>query len=369
LEHFNFDLKDGRLKIIATDQDLTIMSYLDVLSEEEGQILVPGKKILEIVRALDAKKDFEFSSTEEFDIHMKTAFGKYHMKGIDPLEYLYMPELFESPKPDIEAIKELSAMDQTKTPAAYFNCDDITRLAEKTSFAVSRDEYRPAMTGVYFQFYGDKVNAVATDSFRLSKAVCHASGDSVFPTDLNVIIPVRAIELLKKADTNVALSFIRTQMKITHCRFDIGETVMITRIIDEKFPPYESVLPKGNNILVELPKDDFLSAIRRAAIFANSNSNQIKMIFEENQLFITGEDEESGSNANESIEISYHYEPFQIGFNHKYLQDAISNIDDGGDSGNVLMTFSESNRPSILKPVREDVTNEDLIMLLMPVRI
>jgi len=366
LEHFNFQLKDNELKIIATDQDLTIMTFLNVESNEDGQILVPGKRIADIVKVLDGKKDVEFTANSNFDIKLKTSEGKYSMKGIAPEEYLVLPELFESEKPNIDSIKDMSVVEQNQEPMALFKRDEIIRIAEKTAYAVGRDEYRPAMTGVLFQFGGDYINAVSTDSYRLVKAVSKPSF-GVYPNDLNVIIPVRTIEQLKKADNDAAVSFIKNQSKITHIRFDIGDTVIISRIIDEKFPPYESVLPKNNNLIATVAKEELLMAIRRASIFTNQTSNQIKLNFENNQLLILGEDEETGSQADVSMSCEYSGEQIKIGFNYKYLAEAVNNVDDDEDEETkVILTFSEPNRPALITPSPD---KKDLTMLLMPVRI
>jgi len=365
LEHFNFQLKGNELKIIATDQDLTIMSFLLVDGSEDGHVLLPGKRLNDIVRALNPDNTAEFTVSENFEIKIKTSNGKFSMKGIDPNEYLVLPELFESVKPDIDSIQNMSVVDQSTTPIALFKKEQINRIAERTASAVSKDEYRPAMTGVYFQFCGTYVNSVSTDSYRLVKTT-YKPENGVFPTDLNVIIPSRTIEQLKKADNDVAMSFIKTQMKITHVRLDIGETVLISRIIEEKFPPYESVLPKNNTIIANLPKAETLTAIKRAAIFANATSNQVKLSFEANQLTIIGEDEDTGSMGSETLSCEYSADPMVIGFNHRYLSEEISNIEDNQDPTMFQMTLSEPNRPALIKPYPE---NEELLMLLMPVRI
>ena len=367
LEHFNFRLKGDELKIIATDQDLTIMTFLKVDNIEDGQILVPGKRIVDIIKALDNTGDIEISTTEKLDIKIKTSAGKYSMKGIAPEEYLVLPELFESAKPDIENIKNISVVDQTKNPTALFKRDEMIRLAEKTAYAVGTDEYRPAMTGVLFQFGGDFVNAVATDSYRLVRTISKPSF-GVYPNDLDIIIPSRTIEQLKKVDDDVAVSFIKTETNITHIRFDIGEMVIISRLIDEKFPPYESVLPKNNELIAIVPKQQLLKAVRRTAIFTNKTSNLIKLNFENNLLTLIGEDEDTASEASEQIPCEYTGEAIKIGFNFKFLAEAVGNVNDNDDEEKtkVKITFSEPTRPTLITPFPD---TEDLLMLLMPLRI
>ncbi len=367
LEHFNFRLKGDELRIIATDQDLTIMTFLKVDNIEDGQILVPGKRISDIVKALADTGDVEIATTEKLDIKIKTSAGKYSMKGIAPEEYLVLPELFESAKPDIENIKNISVVDQTKNPTALFKQDEMIRLAEKTAYAVGTDEYRPAMTGVLLQFGGDFVNSVATDSYRLVRTISKPSF-GVYPNDLDIIIPARTVEQLKKVDDDVAVSFIKTETNITHIRFDIGEMVIISRLIDEKFPPYESVLPKNNELIAIVPKHQLLQAIRRTAIFTNKISNLIKLQFENNLLTLIGEDEDTASEASEQVNCEYSGEAIKIGFNYKFLAEAVANVNDsdGNEDTMVKITFSEPTRPALITPSPD---SEDLLMLLMPLRI
>jgi DNA polymerase-3 subunit beta len=357
LEHLSFSLDNNLLKIIATDQDIIIMTTIDVEQREEGKILVPGLRINEIVRALE-KGDIEFISDEDtYDIELKTHKGKFKMKGLDEEEYLDIPTLFSTEKPNI---------DESNPPAARFTNEELSRLADKTYFAVSTDEYRPAMTGVLFQFKGDLVNAVSTDSFRLVKAVCKTEPDN-FAESLDLILPSRTVELLRKVDANATLSTIETEGKITHARFDYGNTVLTSRIIDEQFPAYEGVIPYSNPLEAVIPHKEFLNALRRVSIFANASSHQVKVFIENNTITLIGEDEESGTHGKEVLDCEYEQDPFSIGFNCRYLEQAIQNAeDDLGEDGQIAMTFSEPNRPALIMP---KANREMLTMLIMPVKI
>ncbi|MFP4527206.1 MAG: DNA polymerase III subunit beta [Candidatus Kapaibacterium sp.] len=361
LEHLNFSLEGNNLRMIATDQDITIMSNLEVNGMENGSVLVPGRRLNEIVRALGSAGEIEFSAkTDTYEIKLKTSSGKYGMKGINPDEYLELPELFESerPNPNLEPGEDKKA--------ARFTKDKIMWLANKTAFATSSDEFRPSMTGVLFQFRGDRLNAVATDSYRLAKAVARDSEEG-YPEEMDVILPSRSVELLRKVDSDVIMSVIETNGKITHVRFDLDSTVFITRIIDEKFPPYESVIPSETQLQATLDKDEFLAAIKRVAIFTSSVSKQVRMSLEENAIRIFGEDEESGSKASEEVACDYSGEKIDIGFNYKFLEEAFSAIESADEEGSkVVIEFTDPTRPAMVKP---GAGNEDLLMLVMPVRL
>jgi len=366
LEHLNFSLKDNTLTIISTDQDITIMSVLEVTGEEDGGVLVPGRRLSEVVKAFGDLGSFEFSTNpENFEIKIRTTTGKFVMKGLNPEEYLDLPELFESEKPVVIINDGVGEVVPGKAHSAYFTGEEISKLCEKTVFAVSKDEYRPAMTGVFFEFNGETVTSVATDSYRLSKVSLTAE-KAKYPNDFNVIIPSRSIELMKKADSNVVISFVETMKKITHARFDYEDTVMITRIIDEKFPPYKSVIPQEPKYHVVINQNDLLKAIKRVAIFANTNSNQIKVVFEENTIILTGEDEDSGSQGNETLTCDYTGEPMLIGFNFHYLEEALQNLNSELDNDLIIMSFTEANKPILIRANKEDT---NVLMLVMPVRL
>lgn len=365
LEHLSLTVKDSELKMIATDQDLTIMTTLTVESPESGGILAPGRKLNDIVRALGTEGDLEFDSNDDtLEITLITANGRYGMKGLRREEFIDLPELFESDKPNLEEALNKDNLIPGKSPTAVFKEDSMVWIAEKTAFAVSKDEYRPAMTGVYFEFAGDKVTAVATDSFRLAKAVLR-SDESAFPSDLNMIIPARAVDLLAKADSDTIVSVIKSGAKVTHARFDIGSTAVISRIIDEEYPPYESVIPTNNDYTAIVEKTSLLAAIKRVAIFASSVSNQIKLTVHNSSIKIKGEDEEGGTKADEEIKCDFDGHPMEVGFNYKFLEEALQNVDPDEDE-RVAICFSEADKPALVKPGAD---NEDYLVLIMPVRL
>lgn len=342
LEHIHCTASNGTLTMWATDQELTISSSIPAFTDAEGEILIPARRFNEIIKALGQEGTVEIAVSNTMDITLATNFGKYSMKGVNAEEFPLMPEFPEGTR--------------AKLLQPY-----ITLIADKTVFAASKEEYRPAMTGIYFQFRGDHLNAAATDSYRLSRVTVPAV-EEIFPNNLNVIIPARTIELLRKADTDVIVSLTRT-----HAEFTMGNTTFITRVIDENFPPYENVIPKDNDKEALINIREIISAIKRVAIFTNNKSYQIKINVSSEGLIIEGNDEESGSNAQERIACDYSGPSFDIGFNYHYLLDALQHIETGnGEMKECLFTFSSPTRATLLKPGRDD---ESLLMLVMPTRL
>ncbi len=366
LEHLNFSLKGNTLTVISTDQDITIMSTIEVTGEEDGGILVPGRRLSEMVSKFDKVGSLEFATSDEtFEIKINSQNGKYKMKGLDPDEYLDLPELFGSEKPVVEIKDGVPEIVSGNSLSAYFNQADFSKLCDKSVFAVSKDDYRPAMTGVFFEFSGDSVTAVATDSYRLSK-VTLKSEKALYPNDFSIIIPARAIELFKKVDGNVVLSFIETMKRITHARFDLNDTVIISKVIDEKFPPYRSVIPTEPKFHVILNEGEFVKAVNRIGSITNQNSHQIRVVFDGNTVSISGEDEDSGSAGTETINCDYTGDSILFGFNFKYLEEALQHTESEIDNTEVIVSFTEPNKPVLIKANKE---HSDVLMLVMPVRL
>ncbi len=363
LEHIHATLTGSELRLVSTDQDLTIEHTCSVGGVSEGSVLLPARKISELTKILGNSGVIGFEIDDaSFDILIKTKTGKSHMKGLNPEEYLDLPELRDSNKPehDGEKFTDVALGDKV----AFFAKSDMIRLCSKTFFAVSNDEFRPAMTGVLFQFRKNYVNAVATDSYRLATATVK-NEDASYPDEIDIILPKKIVDILKSADHDVLLSFIESGSKITHLRFDIGNTVYICRIIDEKFPPYEAVIPVDNDKFLIVDKTELLRAIKLVSIFSSNISKQIRVSVSPGCIIVKGRDEDAGSEANETIACEYEGEELSIGFNYKYLEEGISNID-SGEGNTVKFTFSEATSPALIMGEDE---GEEVLMLIMPVRI
>jgi len=354
LEHLHFALKGNDLKIIATDQEITIQTKVTVEGELDGEVLVPGRRLIEIIKALGTQGMLDFNTNEDnFEITIKTQnpVGSYTMMGLCHLEYLRIPELIDAGK----GKGDKAGID--------FKKDEIIRLANKTAYAVSTDEFRPAMNGVFFQFRETFINAVATDSFRLAKVTLKPE-NAAFPNELDVIVPARAIDVLKKVDGDISMSFVETRGKKTHARFDFNDSIFITRLINENFPPYESVIPESFNFKIILSQSDFLSAVSRVAILTSEIVSQVKLHLENNTMTIYGADEETGAHGIETLNCDYVGEHYETAFNSRYLKDALEHL--AGETENIEMRFHDVGRPVILKPT---VESDDLIALIMPVRV
>lgn len=356
LEHILIEIQkdNNKLSLTATDQDLVIRTTVEVIEANEGSALIPARKISEILKALGNKGDIEIEiNMDNYDLIISTQVGKYVMKALSKEEYVDLP-LLDEEKFNLE-----------ENFLAKFTLNEISRLANKSYFAVSNDEFRLAMTGVLFQFRESYVNAVSTDSFRLVR-VTNFGTDNSYKNDIDIILPTNMIDILRKAESDTVVYLYKNSQNInTNIRFDFDNSIYISRLINEKFPPYQSVLPQSNEIVAIVDKTEILQAIKRVSIFANVVSKQIKFRFEGSSLILNADDEDSSSKANEQLFCNFNSDSFEIGFNYKYIEEAISNLETD-ETNEIYMTFSDPNKPALIKP---NSTGDKLLMLVMPVRI
>lgn len=366
LEHLLFQLNGNTLRLTATDQDITIITSTEVNGEEDGSILVPGRKLDMLIKALNTTSELYFTADmSTFEVFFKVGKGNFKIMGLDPDEYLNIPELFSAPRPEIDPSAELPTTGENAV--SFFKKEEMIKLANTTVFATSKDEYRPAMTGVYFQLRGDYANAVATDSFRLVKCTVRNDKNFCLP-DTNVIIPHRTAELLAKIDDDVLMTLIDTRGNLSHVRYDIGNMILVTRIVSEKFPPYESVLEaesKTSEIIFE--QKEMLTSLKRVSLFANANTRQIRLNLENESIHLFAEDDETGNIGEDEIKAEYIGEPVSIGFNCKFLEEAIEHSNPDNEQNLTLkLYFGEPNKPVLLK---QNNDKENLVMLMMPMKL
>ena len=274
---------------------------------------------------------------DKFNIKFRTDKGTYKLVGEDPDEFPEVPDLDEGTR--IETSKEL-----------------VLNAIEKTLFAVSNDDLRPAMMGVYFDLGPEESKFVATDGHRLVRFVKYdLSSDS----EIQFIVPEKALSLVQKALHSDECDLTVTE---DHARFKSGNTIVITRLINEQYPNYESVIPRENDKKMIINKEQMLATVKRVAIFSSSTTRQIRLQLDQDKLTIRAEDIDMSSEAKETINCEYDSDSMEIGFNAKYLADVLSNV----DGEEVYFEFSTPNRAGIVKPADEE-ENEEMLMLVMPV--
>ncbi len=341
LENILVELEGSNLSLTATDMDITVTTRLEVRGERNGSILLPARRLTDTVRALDQGEVTVDADPESRRVTLRTGSGEFRLTGLDASEFPQRP-LFES---------QISL----RLPTATFST-----MVERTMFACSTDEFRPAMTGVLFQFRPDEVRAVATDGFRLVRVVDHTVQSQV-SDGLDIIVPPKALSI---ADKSFAAEEMSLEANATHVRFSDGVTTITARLIDENYPNYESVIPQANDKRMIIRRDDLLGTVKRVSLYSNTQTRQVRLKLGENALSVQAEDIDTGGEANETIPCDYADEMIEIGFNSQYVRDALDRI----DADEVSFDFSTPLRPSLVSP-HGTRNGQDVLMLLMPIRL
>ncbi|RKD12855.1 DNA polymerase III subunit beta [Pelobium manganitolerans] len=339
LENFLFEIKDNSLIISATDLQTSMTTSLAVESKEGGKIAVPSKILLDTLKTLP-EQPIAFSVDDStFAIEISAGDGKYRLSGENGEDF-----------PKIPTVENASSVN---LPASV-----LAEAINKTVFAVSNDELRPAMTGVFCQLSPQNVTFVATDAHKL---VRYRRNDAKAEEATSFILPRKALNLLKSSlpaeDVNVSVEY-----NSTSAFFKFANINLVCRLIDERYPDYEAVIPQNNPNKLTLDRSLFLNCLKRVVIFANKTTHQVRLKISGAELHISSEDIDFANEAHERIGCQFDGEDMEIGFNAKFLIEMLNNL--SGDE--VTIEMSTPNRAGILFPSVKD-ENEDILMLVMPV--
>lgn len=344
LENFLFELENDSLKVTASDGETTLLTSLAVKSESNGKIAVPAKMFQDIIKTFgDQPLTFVVKTNEAQDgglLEILDEKDNYFIALDNAEEY---PEL-----------AEFNSAQKVSMPSGV-----LAEALANTLFATSNDTLRPVMTGVLFQFGENETNFVSTDSHRL---VVYKRTDIKNAEPIEFIMPKKPLSIFKgilaSADDEVVIEFNENMAK-----FSFGEHTWICRLIDGKYPNYNAVVPKENPNILTINRKLLLDSIRRASIFSNKSTNQVRFKLSGNILHLHAEDTEYANKAEMQIPCDYNGEDINIGFSSKFLTEMIAVL----GSEDIIIRMSQPNRPGIVEPVDGLDENEHILMLSMPV--
>lgn len=337
LEDFLFEIQDKKLSVVATDLETVMRVQMDVESKANGKVCIPAKILMDSLKNI-ADQPLTFNIDKNFAVEITSDNGKYKVMGENPDNF-----------PKEPAADDTTGFDMTSS--------GLLTAINKTLFAVSNDDLRPAMTGVFFELSKDGVQFVATDAHRLvryKRTDAHASKTDSF------IVPKKPLNLLKNAlpdnDDAITVSYNSNHLFVNH-----GSTQMICRLIDARFPDYKVVIPADNPYKLIVNKADFQNALRRVNVFSNKSTNQVALSITGSELQMAAQDIDFSFEGNERMSCQYDGEDLQIAFNAKFLIEMLS----AADTEDIKMELSTPTKAGLIKPT-EQAEGEDLLMLVMP---
>jgi DNA polymerase-3 subunit beta len=330
---------EGRLDLFSTDMELSIKASLVTTIEREGEIVVPARLFADVVRNLPGEEVV----IEAGEAVVKVTAGRAEF-----------------------ALNAWSASDfpQTSTfdmSAAFaMGREPFVETLTKAGRAASRDETRPILTGVLMTIVDKTLKMVATDSYRL--AVKETKLEKALETEVQAIVPVRALGEVARLATSMGDGDIEVAIGENQALFKLGDQTgdvwVASRLIDGQFPNYKQLLPDSFDYEVTLAKDEFMAAARRVSLLAQKNA-PLRLSFAEHKLTMKALTQDVGQ-AEESLDVEFGGEAFEIGFNPAYLIDGIDAIDGAG----VLLRFTSPLRPGLISG-----SDGGFVYLIMPIRL
>jgi DNA polymerase-3 subunit beta len=338
LSMFLMEAKKGKVYLTANDLDVSLTTTIDCEVTEEGQVAVPGKKFFEIVRSLPEDTVKIDTSGEKITIKCRKSRFKMTGKGAD--EFPKLPEQ-----------KALGHIDVKP--------DVINDMVSKTVYAVSNDLTRPALCGVLWDVKKDAFTMVATDGHRLSKVVLKGDFKAVEGQDF--IVSPKALNLLRSLIEGA--EDVKIDLAENHVTFNLGDSLVYSRLLEGPFPDYRQVIPKDNKKELVVNREEFTDACRRVAILSSVITHQVRLAVGSDSLTISVNTPDVGE-AVEEVHCHFKHEPMDIGYNARYLLDILKTM----NTEDVTFLLDRSDNAGMLVPVDGD-ENLDYQCLLMPLRL
>ena len=343
----------GELKLKATDLDIEIAEAIPAMVEEPGATTVPAHMIHDIVRKLPDGAQVELSTRADgATLDIRSGRSKFSLQMLP-----------ESDFPDLTA----GTFSHRFTIAAV----DLKRLVDRTWFAISTEETRYYLNGIYFHTVANdgelKFRAVATDGHRLARAeIVAPHGSEDMP---GVIVPRKTVgEIQKLTDdpnARVTVELSDSKIRLTFAAGAEGETagvgiVLTSKLIDGTFPDYGRVIPQGNDKEMRVDRGEFATAVDRVSTISSERGRAVKLTMGEGRLVLSVTNPDSGS-ATEELPVEYDQETLDIGFNSRYLLDIASQL----ETDTAVFRLADPGSPTLI----QDLGSENALYVLMPMRV
>jgi DNA polymerase-3 subunit beta len=329
---------DGRLALKATDLDIEATASAAANVETAGAITLPASTLHDITRKLAEGARIELVLSDDgTKVVLKAGRSRFTIHALPAADF-----------PDISA---------GELPHRFtLSAKKLLHLIEKTRFAISTEETRYYLNGIYLHAIDDKLIAVATDGHRLARATAEApEGSAGMP---GVIVPRKTVgELVRMLDGAETLTVELSAAKI---RFTIGEEVLTSKLIDGTFPDYQRVIPANNDKIAVLDRAALAAAADRVATVSSEKGRAVKFDFTEGLLSLGVTSPEQGEAA-EDVEAEYEAAPLTIGFNARYVAELLGTL----ASDTVRIAMAEGGAPALVDAPGDD----SVTLVLMPMRV
>ncbi len=345
LDNFLFHLSDNELTITASDLETTLITNLVLENTEgEGKIAIEAKRLADTLKEFsDQPLTFDVDLEDTMSVNIITETGKFSFIGQDADEFPQLPTV----ESDLSSIKVSSNL--------------LLTGISKALFATADDELRPVMNGIYVEMTEEYLSFVASDAHKLVK---YKRNDVRSENESTFILPKKPASLLKsilgKNNDEITLAF-----DSKNAYFTLPKYKLICRLVEGKYPNYNTVIPQDNPHKLIVDRLDFYNTVKRVQVFSNQASNLVKLRLTSDQVIISAQDIDFSISAYEKINCQYDGEEMEIGFKSAFLLEILNNL----SSAEVVVELGDAARAGILLPLEKESDAEEELMLLMPMMI
>jgi len=355
LSNLLLDAGDGGVTLGATDLDLSMSTRISAQVDQPGRVAVPARTLAEIAR--EWPESVLKVSVEDGRLVVSGSLGpdkgagRYSLATAPPEEFPEMPDSIDGVTVDFEE-------------AGISDGQLLRSMIDKTSFAVSRDETRPVLNGVLWRLEAEHMAMVATDGSRLAefKQQWNGSGIDGLGEGTEVILPPQVCAQISKL-LEGSPELRKVTVGPSQVLFELGETRLLSRLIEGPYVDYEQVVPRDNDKSLTVPVDEMLPAVRRVSILSSSYTHQVRMSLSDDAVELNASSQEIGGEAREQIPGQYAGEPLDLAYNAQYLIEILRKM----GAGNAVFDLRDSVTAAIVRPSVQ-AEGEDSYYLLMPMR-
>jgi len=345
LDNFLFKLEDNSLEITASDLETTMITRMKLANaSEDGAVAIPAKFLTEYLSKFSEQPLTFDISTERFSIRINSETGESNIMGYDWEDFPQLPEL-----------------KQDMITPLHIPAEMALQGIAKTIFATGEDELRPVMNGIFVEMSTDCITFVASDAHML---VRYRRNDAKADQEGSFILPKKPAGLLRtvlaKEQGGVDISF-----DDKNAMFQLSQYTMVCRLVEGRYPAYNSVIPVDSPNKLIIDRVEFLSALRRVAMFTNQATNLVKMELRGNQITILAQDIDFSIAGHETLKCRYDGDEMNIGFKANFLAEIIANL----SSTDICIEMADPSRACLLLPVQKEIESEDVLMLIMPMTV
>lgn len=320
LSNILIESQQNGIRLTATDLDIGISCVIPVEIQEAGAITIPAKRFNDIIKELPTDS-VNITTKKNNLVVIETETCQFKIMGLAREEFPKLPELKD---------KEVIKLDQAS----------LKQMLNLTSFSVSFDETRYILNGILFKINQNNLTLVATDGKRL--AIIDKKLKQELDKNINFIIPIKTIhELNRNLQEDGELSLILGSNQVL---FDLGNVVVISRLIEGEFPDYKQVVPPATNNKMKIGRNDFLLAVRRASLLSTPDYQAVKLEVFKNKLVVSKSTPDIGE-SREEVAVEYQGKELAIGFNPTYLIDVLKNL----TLETVELELTDSDKPGVIR--------------------